>query len=47
VTKTTAQYAAIGVYNTDLAPSGTGVTVTQAGGDGSVPACTFPAFAKL
>ncbi|GAA4639527.1 glycosyl hydrolase family 28 protein [Actinoallomurus vinaceus] len=47
VTKTTAQYAAIGVYNTDLAPSGTGVTVTSVSGGGSVPTCTFPAFPKL
>src|SRR5262249_19234534 len=46
-TKTTAQYAAIGVYNTDLAPSGTGVTVTSVSGGGSVPTCTFPAFPKL
>lgn len=46
-TATTAQYANIGVSNTDLAPSGTGVTVTQAGAGGSVPSCGFPAFPAL
>lgn len=47
VANSTAQYAAIGVYNTDLAPSGTGVTVTQVSGSGSAPTCAFPAFPAL
>jgi polygalacturonase len=45
--KTAAKYANIGVYDTDLSPSGTGVTVTQVGGSGSVPSCGFPAFPAL
>ncbi|MCO6009381.1 hypothetical protein NE236_30855 [Actinoallomurus purpureus] len=44
---TTEQYAAIGVYSTDLTPSGTGVTVTQVSGGGSVASCGFPAFPAL
>lgn len=47
VTKTTAQYANIQTYNTNLKPSGTGVTVTGISGGGSVPSCSFPAFPGL
>ena len=47
VTKTTAQDAAIQMFNTNLAPSGTGVTVTSTSGSGSVPSCTFPSFPGL
>jgi polygalacturonase len=46
-TKTTAQDANIGMSNTNLAPSGTGVTVTSVSGGGSVPTCTFPSFPGL
>jgi polygalacturonase len=46
-TATTAEYANIGVYNTNISPSGTGVTVTSISGSGSVPSCTFPAFPGL
>lgn len=46
-TKTTAQYADIHTYNTDLAPSGTGVTVSATSGSGSVPSCSFPSYPGL
>jgi polygalacturonase len=46
-TKTTAQDADIQTFNTNLKPSGTGVTVTAVSGDGSVPSCTFPSFPGL
>ena len=46
-TATTAQNATIGVFDTDLAPTGTGVTVTPVAGSGSVPTCSFPAFPAL
>lgn len=46
-TKTTAQDADIQVYNTNIKPSGTGVTVTPVSGSGAVPSCSFPAFPGL
>lgn len=46
-TSTTAGYADIGTYNTDLSPSGTGVSVKAISGSGSVPSCAFPAFPAL
>lgn len=46
-TATTAQNANIGVFDTDLSPTGTGVTVSSVAGSGSVPTCTFPAFPAL
>ncbi len=47
-TKVTAQYANIKMYNTNLAPSGTGVTVTAFTGGGSVPSCSsFPGWPGL
>ncbi len=46
-TKTSAQDANIGLSNTDLAPSGTGVTVSSVPGGGSVPGCVFPSFPSL
>lgn len=46
-TKTAAQFANIGVFNTNLQPSGTGVSVTSVSGSGSVPSCTFPSFPGL
>ncbi|HEY1572617.1 MAG TPA: glycosyl hydrolase family 28 protein [Pseudonocardiaceae bacterium] len=46
-TATTAQHATIGVFDIDLAPTGTGVTVSSVSGSGSVPTCVFPAFPAL
>jgi polygalacturonase len=46
-TKVTAQNAHIAVFNTNLSPSGTGVTVTSFTGTGSVPSCSFPSFPGL
>jgi len=46
-TKSTAQDANIQMFDTNLAPSGTGVTVTGVSGSGSVPNCVFPAFPGL
>lgn len=46
-TSTTAQNANIGVFDTNLAPTGTGVTVSPVAGSGSVPTCGFPAFPAL
>ncbi len=46
-TSTTAEYAHIGVFDTDFTPSGTDVTVTSIAGSGSVPACSFPAYPGL
>jgi polygalacturonase len=47
VTKTTAQDASIGMFDTNLAPSGSGVTVSGISGSGSVPNCSFPGFPGL
>src|SRR5215472_10719196 len=44
VTKVTAKDASIAVFNTNLSPSGTDVTVTKFTGSGSVPSCSFPSF---
>jgi polygalacturonase len=47
-TKVVAQYANIKMSNTNLAPTGTGVTVTNFTGSGSVPSCSsFPAWPGL
>ncbi len=46
-TSTAAKYANIGVYNTNISPSGTDVTVTSISGSGSVPSCSFPSFPGL
>jgi polygalacturonase len=47
-TKVTADYAAIKLYNANIAPSGTDVTVTDFTGSGSVPSCSsFPAWPGL
>src|SRR5215467_1729755 len=43
-TKVTAKNANIALSNTNLSPSGTGVTVTSFKGTGSVPSCSFPSF---
>lgn len=47
VTKTTAQYANIGLYNSNITASGTGVTVGNISGSGSVPSCSFPSYPAL
>ena len=47
VTKTTAQYANIGLYNSNITASGTGVTVSNISGSGSVPSCSFPSYPAL
>lgn len=43
----TAQYAAVAEYNTDLTPSGTGVTTSTFTGSGSAPSCSFASFPTL
>jgi polygalacturonase len=43
----TAQYARIGEYDSNITPSGTGVSVTKVSGSGSVPSCGFPAYPGL
>ncbi len=47
VTKTTAEYANIGIYNSNITASGTGVTVSSVSGSGSVPSCAFPSYPNL
>lgn len=46
-TGTTAQYANIGLYNSNITASGTGVTVSSISGSGGVPSCSFPSFPAL
>ena len=43
----TAQYATVGLYNSNLKPSGTGVTTSAVPGSGSVPGCSFPTYPAL
>jgi polygalacturonase len=43
-TSTSAEYASIAAYNSNISPSGTDVTVTNISGSGGVPSCTFPPF---
>jgi polygalacturonase len=38
------QYAQVLLRNSNIVPSGTGVTVTTLPGGGHIPSCTFPAF---
>ncbi|HEV2344199.1 MAG TPA: glycosyl hydrolase family 28 protein [Actinocrinis sp.] len=47
VTGTSAQYANIGVYNSNITASGTSVTVSNISGTGSVPSCSFPSYPAL
>ena len=42
-----AEYASIATYNSDIAASGTDVTVTAVSGSGSVPSCSFPGYPGL
>jgi polygalacturonase len=47
-TSVTAEYADISMYNANITPSGTDVTVTRISGSGSVPSCSsFPAWPGL
>jgi polygalacturonase len=43
-TNTSSEFASVGVFDTNVTPSGTGVTVSNISGSGSVPACAFPPF---
>jgi len=47
LTSTTAQYATVGLYNSNVKPSGTGVTTSTVSGSGSVPSCSFPSYPAL
>jgi len=46
-TSSTAEYANVSTYDTNVTPSGTGVTVTAISGSGSVPSCSFPSYPSL
>jgi polygalacturonase len=46
-TSTSAEYASIGAYDTNISPSGTDVTVSSISGSGSVPSCSFPSYPGL
>jgi len=46
-TSTSAEFASVGTFNTNISPSGTDVTVTAISGSGSVPSCTFPSYPGL
>jgi polygalacturonase len=46
-TSTSAEYASVGLFNSNITPSGTGVTVTNVQGGGSVPSCSFPGYPGL
>jgi polygalacturonase len=46
-TSTTAQYANIGLYNSNITASGTDVSVKNISGSGSIPSCSFPSFPAL
>jgi polygalacturonase len=47
VTSSSAEYATIGTYNSNVTPSGTDVTVSSISGSGSVPSCSFPSYPGL
>jgi polygalacturonase len=42
-----ASFANIGLFNTNITPSGTGVSTTTVSGTSAVPSCNFPAFPGL
>lgn len=46
-TSTSAEYASIGTFNSNITASGADVTVTAISGSGSVPTCTFPSYPGL
>jgi polygalacturonase len=47
VTSSSAEYATVGTYNSNVTPSGTDVTVSSISGSGSVPSCSFPSYPGL
>jgi polygalacturonase len=46
-TSSSAEFASVGTFNTNISPSGTDVTVTPISGSGSVPSCSFPSYPGL
>jgi polygalacturonase len=44
---TSAEYASIGTYDSDITASGPDVTVTPISGSGRVPSCSFPGYPGL
>ena len=46
-TSATSQYADVTVYDSNLKPSGTGVSTSSTTASGSVPSCNFPGFPAL
>jgi polygalacturonase len=46
-TTTTAQFANVGLFNSNVTPTGTGVTTGSVAGSGSVPSCSFPSYPAL
>ncbi len=46
-TSTSAEYASIRTYNSNITASGTDVTVSSFTGSGSVPSCSFPGYPGL
>lgn len=46
-TSSSAEYASVGTYNSNITPSGTDVTVSSISGSGSVPSCSFPSYPGL
>ena len=46
-TSTSAEYAGIGTYDSNITAAGTDVTVTAISGSGNVPSCAFPGYPGL
>jgi polygalacturonase len=46
-TSTSAEYASIGTYDSNITAAGTDVTVTAISGSGNVPSCAFPGYPGL
>jgi polygalacturonase len=46
-TVVTARFANVGLFNSNLTPTGTGVTTGSVAGSGSTPTCAFPAYPAL
>ncbi len=46
-TSTSAEYASVRTYDSNITASGTDVTVTSFSGSGSVPSCSFPSYPGL
>jgi hypothetical protein len=47
VPTSTSQYANVQLYDSDVEPTGTGVTDTDISGTGSAPTCSFPSYPAL